>query len=284
MVAVLHARRCGWLSAQRLGTYLLERARDRGARVVRGSVDAIDLEGGRVQRAWVEGRAIACERLVVAAGPGTREVSCMLGVDLPIELEPHVKVAFHDTLGAVPRDAPFLIWSDAQRLPWTDEERDELRAAGLGRLVDRELPPGPHGRPEGDGDAVLMLWGHGADRGASAAVPDPWTGEIVLRGWSAMLPSLRAYFSRLPRPSVDGGSYARTPENRPLIGPLPVSGAYVVGALSGFGIMAAVGAADLIARHMCAEALPPYTGAFLPGRYADPAYRARMREIVSGQL
>ena len=30
VVAVLHARRCGWMSAQQLGMYLLERAHERG--------------------------------------------------------------------------------------------------------------------------------------------------------------------------------------------------------------------------------------------------------------
>src|SRR5687768_231882 len=32
-VAVLHARRCGWFSGQQLGMYMLERAREKGARV-----------------------------------------------------------------------------------------------------------------------------------------------------------------------------------------------------------------------------------------------------------
>ena len=284
-VAVLHARRCGWLSAQQLGTVLLERARAGGARVLRGRADAIEAGRGRVQRVHVGGEAVACERLVIAAGPGTRNVARMLGVELPIDLEPHLKVAFRDTLGAVPRDAPFLVWSDPQRLPWDDAERAELRVAGLGELADGTLWHGPHGRPEGGGDSVVMLWSYGDAAGpVSCDRPDPRTSEIVLRGWSAMLPALRPYFARLPRPRIDGGYYARTPENRPLIGPLPVEGAYVVGALSGFGIMAACGAADLAARHILGEELPPYAEAFLFGRYADPAYRARLPEMVTGQL
>jgi hypothetical protein len=35
------------------------------------------------------------------------------------------------------------------------------------------------------------------------------------------------------------------PENRPLVGPLPVDGAFVTGALSGFGLMSAHGAGEL---------------------------------------
>ncbi|HET8568130.1 MAG TPA: hypothetical protein VFM93_03980 [Candidatus Limnocylindria bacterium] len=131
-----------------------------------------------------------------------------------------------------------------------------------------------------------MLWGHAA-RPASdrLALPDdPRYPEIVLRGWSSMIPALRAYVRRLPRPSVDGGWYARTPENRPLIGPLPLGGAYVAGALSGFGIMAACGAADLVARHVCGEPLPAYAPSFLLERYEDPRYRAMLRDMASGQL
>ena len=31
---------------------------------------------------------------------------------------------------------------------------------------------------------------------------------------------------------IDGGYYCKTQENRPLVGPLPVAGAYMIGALS----------------------------------------------------
>ena len=41
----------------------------------------------------------------------------MIGVDLPIWAERHLKVSFPDTLGAVPRNAPMLIWLDEQHLP-----------------------------------------------------------------------------------------------------------------------------------------------------------------------
>ena len=40
-LAVLHARRCGWFSGQQLGMHLLERARERGVRLIEGRVEAI---------------------------------------------------------------------------------------------------------------------------------------------------------------------------------------------------------------------------------------------------
>jgi len=84
---------------------------------------------------------------------------------------------------------------------------------------------------------------------------------------------------------VDGGYYTRTRENRPLVGPLPVTGAYVIGALSGFGIMASCAAGELLAAHLTGGLLPHYAGAFLLERYQDPAYQ-RLLEAwdETGQL
>ena len=95
---------------------------------------------------------------------------------------------------------------------------------------------------------------------------------MALRGLFPLLPGLRAYLGQRPR--VDGGYYVRTPENRPLIGPLD-QGIYLLGALSGYGIMAALGAGDLLARHVLGENLPPYAKDLAPGRYQDPGYRPK---------
>ena len=71
---------------------------------------------------------------------------------------------------------------------------------------------------------------------------------------------------------MDGGYYTKTRENRFLAGPLPLEGAFVIGGLSGYGIMASNTAADLLADHVTERPLPPYASAFLPSRYDDPAY------------
>src|SRR3989442_1115822 len=46
-VALLHARRCGWFSGQQLGMYLLERAREKGVRLVEGGGGGGEGAGGR---------------------------------------------------------------------------------------------------------------------------------------------------------------------------------------------------------------------------------------------
>ena len=81
---------------------------------------------------------------------------------------------------------------------------------------------------------------------------------------------------RLTRPVADGGYYAKTEENRPLIGPLPVEGAYILGALSGFGIMAGCGAGELLAAHVTGAEVPSYAGAILPdGTHHTPQLELR---------
>ncbi|HMS03661.1 MAG TPA: hypothetical protein PKE51_11830 [Gemmatimonadaceae bacterium] len=49
--------------------------------------------------------------------------------------------------------------------------------------------------------------------------------------------------------------------------------------------MAAPAAAELLAAHITGAALPAYAPAFLPARYEDPVYRARLAQWGStGQL
>jgi glycine/D-amino acid oxidase-like deaminating enzyme len=152
-----------------------------------------------------------------------------------------------------------------------------------------ELPGGAHTRPEGPPGSpiVLMLWDYhrGFVEPVASPVFDPAFPDLVLRGLATMIPGLRAYFDRPPRPAVDGGYYAKTRENRPLVGPLPVRGAYVIGAFSGYGLMAAPAAAELLAAHLTGSPLPGYASAFTLERYDDPAYQRLLASWGStGQL
>jgi glycine/D-amino acid oxidase-like deaminating enzyme len=273
--------------------YLLERAREHGVRLLDGRLERIDTTGGRVRGVQISARGgdvhIATPRFVNAAGPFVGRVGRLLGVDLPVFCERHAKVAFNDVLGAVPRWAPMTIWTDPITLPWSDEERQELSASAEHKRLVEEFPAGVHGRPEGAGDSpvVLLIWTYDIEP-VEPTFPiefDGAYGEICLRGMSRMIPALSKYLTRLPRVVVDGGYYTKTRENRLLSGPLPIGGAYVLGALSGYGLMSSNGAADLLADHITGRALPRYAPAFLPSRYDDPAYRALVEQWGdSGQL
>jgi glycine/D-amino acid oxidase-like deaminating enzyme len=115
---------------------------------------------------------------------------------------------------------------------------------------------------------------------------DPNLGEVLLRGFARMAPRAAAYIGQGRHGFVDGGYYAKTPENRPIVGPLPIDGVFVTGALSGYGIMASHAAGELLAAHMTGGPLPSYADALSPARYADPVYQRRLEtwDAKAGQL
>jgi glycine/D-amino acid oxidase-like deaminating enzyme len=275
-IAVAHARRAGWLSAQQLGSVMLEAARERGVKLVRGKVVGIDT-GERVRAVHIERngerRSLEATHVVLAAGPMQKEMAQMVGVELPIYAERHHKVSFADTNG-VPRSAPMLIWLDAQRLPWSEEEHAALEADEDARWLLEEFPAGVHGRPDGAHATIVLFNHHGEAVEPEFPLPEPppHYAEIALRGMSTMVPALQTYAGKPTRPYVDGGYYIKTRENRPLIGPLPIDGAYVSCAYSGFGVMASCASGELIARHITGAALPDYAPAFMLSRYQDPEY------------
>ena len=294
VLAALHARRAGWFSAQQLGMYMLDQARARGVEFVNAAVTGIETSRGRINSVRLsDGSTISAPHFVNAAGPFVKEVGQMLGVDIPVFTELHLKVSFRDPLGVVPRAAPLLIWTDPQNLPWSEIERDFLAKEADTRWLLEEMPAGAHTRPEGgvDSDIMLLLWEykhHQVHPTSRAVVPPPLDEmypEIALRGMAALLPRFEEYFTRMPQPMLDGGYYTKTQENRPLIGPLPVEGAYLIGALSGYGLMSACGAGELLAAHITGSELPSYASAFSLDRYQDPKYQKLLENWESdGQL
>jgi len=294
VVAMLNPRRCGWLSAQQLGMYMLNAAKARGARLVSGRLTDVAVQGGRICGVTVSNgsgsRQIATATFVNAAGPYINNVGAMIGIKLPVFNELHGKIAFNDTLGIIPRHVPLMIWNDPVYLPWSEEERQELGAFEDTRWLLEEFPAGVHFRPEGLGQSpvLLILWTYDIEEQEPVWPPtfDDFYPEIVLRGLTRMVPALSAYINKMGRPVVDGGYYCKTRENRPLVGPLPVEGAYIIGALSGFGVMACPAAGELLAAHITGSEMPDYAAAFQLDRYEDPAYQKLLEgwDATSGQL
>lgn len=285
-VAMLHPRRCGWLSAQQLGMYLFQEAKAHGVTFLSGRVTGVEIEGGCVRAVHVGEETIATGAFVVAAGPLLKETAQMLDVELPVFNELHGKISFEDHLAVVPRDAPLMIWNDPVKLIWTGEERAELAADEETRWLVESFPAGVHFRPEGGSHSnmILALWTYDVDV-MEPVWPtrfEPTYPEIVLRGLARMVPGFSVYAGRLRNVYVDGGYYCKTKENRPLICPLPVEGGYVIGALSGYGIMASQAAGELLAAHVAGGTLPGYAPAFHLSRYEDARYQALLAEWDSG--
>jgi sarcosine oxidase, subunit beta len=288
-VGAIHVRRAGWFSAQQLGAWMLDQGKDRGLDILVDEVTGIEMAAGAIRSVSLAGGGeIATEVVIDAAGPLAAQVAALAGVDLPLFSELHIKVAYRDHLGVVPRDAPMFIWSDTQRLDWSKEEREALAEQGRGDLLG-EMPIFCHARPEGGAGSpyLLGLWEyHGLVQEPSWPLPeDPLYPEVVVRGLTTMVPGFDLYQERLPQSVVDGGYYTKTRENRPLIGPAGPSGFNLIAGLSGFGVMVAAGAAELLATHIIGAELPAYSDAFLLDRYDDADYVASIGgSMSSGQL
>jgi glycine/D-amino acid oxidase-like deaminating enzyme len=277
----VHALRAGWFSAQQLGSWMLREAQARGLQLLKGEMTSVDESDGRVGSVTVDGERIETPIVVNAAGPMVKRVAAMVGVDLPVFSEVHIKIAFRDHLGVIPRSSPMVIWADPQVIDWSAEERDGLEELGRHDLLGT-MPAACHYRPEGgEGSQWLVgLWEyHRLIQEPSWPLPDdPLYPEAVLRGLTTMVPGFAPYLDHLPQPLVDGGYYTKTRENRPLVTRLGPEGSFLVGAFSGFGVMASAAAGELMASMICEAELPAYATAFSFDRYEDPEY---LREIDS---
>lgn len=283
LTALLHIRRGGAVDSQQMGQVMLERFRQAGGRRLRARVVGLEARDGFDLRFEGAEPALRARRIVNAAGPFLNELAGMLGELLPVRNVLQQKIAFDDRAGAIPRGMPFSIDLDAQQLDWSDDEREALAAdPDLGHLAG-ELPGGVHCRPEGgDGGTWLKLgWAINEAESPPSREPalDESFPEIVLRAAARLNPALKTYYGCLPRSRVHyGGYYTMTEENRPLIGPMATEGAYVAGAMSGFGTMAACAAGELCAAWIAGGPLPAYGAALAPGRYDDPALMAELRD------
>jgi glycine/D-amino acid oxidase-like deaminating enzyme len=270
--------------------YLLEQARLDGCRFQSCRVEEVILTGNRVSGVRLSGgERLDTPVFINAAGPFLAEVGRMLGEDLPVHTELHLKVVMKDSLRVVERSAPLLIWDDVQYLPWEEEERIALDEDQDTRWLTGPFPSGAHTRPEGGRESqnIILLWEYQTKLMEPVWPPDldEMYPEVALRGMSTMLPRMREYFAHMPRPQLDGGYYTKTMENRPLMGSLHADGAYLIGALSGYGIMSACGAGELLAAHVSGGELPAYAASFEPNRYENPEYLEQLQNLdLSGQL
>jgi glycine/D-amino acid oxidase-like deaminating enzyme len=279
---VIHIRRAGTVSGQQLGQVMLSRFRAQGGHRRTGTVTSIS-QGGQFVVELGGGARISSDVLVNAAGPFVNAIAGMLGVKLPVWNVLQQKIAFNDTQKAIPRRMPFTIDLDSQTIDWDDQDRDVILDDPDLTWLAQEMPSGIHCRPDGGDNGTWVKLGWAFNEAPVEETFEPEFNdifpEIVLRGAARLDPALKTYYGRLPQAmSHYGGFYTMTEENWPLIGPMGVDGAFVVGAMSGFGTMAACAGGDLCAGWVLGEAMSDDARALSPARYDDDAL---MRELRS---
>ena len=277
VATVLHIRRAGDISGQQLGSHMLERLRERGGKLIQGRVAGIERAAAfDLMTKGKEVSSVRADVMVNAAGPYVGEVAALLGETLPVTNVFQQKIAFEDVQGVIDRRMPFAIDLDDQVIDWTDEERALLADDPTTRWLTAPMPGAIHCRPDGGERGKWIKLGWAYNKQPSPPTADLPTDvnfpEIVLRGASRLNPALRAYYGRLPsRLSHYGGYYTMTRENWPLIGPMATKGAYVAGALSGYGTMGASATGALIAAWVLRETLPDFARTLSLARYDDKA-------------
>jgi len=310
VTAMMHVKRCGWMNAQQMGTYLLQDARDTGLVQTMSPFEVVGLRdvgsggggGGGVEvdvvgvRDKTNTSTLSASAFVNCSGPFVGKTHDMVpdGLALPIEHEVHSKVIMQDVLEKVPGEAPMMIWNDPVELKWSEEEREMLAEMGgyEAKLLD-PLPAGVHFRPyPGAINSLVMLWEFAHLHIENGRVPqeqpeflDYLYPELVLRGLSQMVPGLEDYLEKIPPSTmVDGGYYSKVPDNMPVIGPAtaePSSRFYSCAGISGYGVMASNAAGELAAMHVAGVELPEYAPAFLPARWSDADY---VDEVARGNV
>jgi len=281
---LVHIRRAGAISAQQVGQYMLQSFKQASGKLINADVSGIDVNNGFEIHAEQSNISIKAERIVNAAGPFIKEIAAMLSVELPVHNTLQQKIAFEDSAKAIPRQMPFSIDLDAQYIDWTDEERELLAESGEHEWLTRELPGAIHCRPEGGdkGSWLKLGWAFNNSPAEPVRTPELMDAfpEIVLRGAARLNPKLKQYYAKLPTARHHyGGYYTLTDENWPLIGAMETEGSFVVGAMSGFGTMAACAAGELCAQTMQALDLPDYASALSPSRYNNDRLMAEIHAL-----
>jgi glycine/D-amino acid oxidase-like deaminating enzyme len=271
--------------------------------------DQIVLALGSKVNTWIK-------RSGASIGPDGSEIQNLTLLDRPLPsfkliLEIHAKVIFRDPLKIIPRGAPLCLFDDAVTLEWSDQQRLWIESQPHLRYLLEPFKGGVHFRPLGEDDELVGIWTYnldvedGFDGFPDHPSIDEYYGEIVVRGLSHFIPALKAYVGTSENPisranpfisNVKAGYYCKTAENRPFIGPAWQEDPRVLlmGCLSGFGIMSAPGAGEIIASYVINQAsgasapmaLPSYAREFLPSRYTDDEYLAKLQKLAgnSGQL
>jgi len=239
-VAATFRQNDGWLSSHEATQGF---AKGSSARfLLQTRATGIGLDGQGVCGVETNRGAISTRTVVNAAGPFAGVVCGMAGVDLPLEPVRRQK-AFISPRPQIPQDAPLTI-DVVQDVYW----RPETGGAYIA-WVD---PDEPAGEPRED---LPLDWDYPAVVLDKLVRLNPFWDEIAatLKGEEI-------------RPSA--GQYVYTPDDQPLIGPMPEVPGFYVNCGYWAGVMLSPEAGRRIARLVTGE-MKPEENALRPTRYAE---------------
>eukprot|EP00475_Leptophrys_vorax_P004679 TRINITY_DN12784_c0_g1_i3.p1 TRINITY_DN12784_c0_g1~~TRINITY_DN12784_c0_g1_i3.p1 ORF type:complete len:464 (-),score=74.85 TRINITY_DN12784_c0_g1_i3:1233-2624(-) len=291
VMSTMHVRNAGWIDAQQMGMSWISRSR---INTLRATVTAVRTSSSVVTGVICRDQDghlvdISTPVFVNASGPFLQHTNSLITRDdfcshLGIANELHCKVLLKDELNVIPdkKLVGQMICGDSISLDWSSEELSMLTDDPELERWTRSLPPGLHFRPSSSGNYLVILWQvvhekiHGDSKYPDVEVDkffDDLYPELVVRGLSQYIPAFANYVGKITRgsSSIDGGYYTHASDNRPIIGPVPgVKGAFVCGGFSGYGIMAAPGAGELVANYIGDQsALPSFRSSIAVDRTVE---------------
>jgi sarcosine oxidase subunit beta len=194
----------GWCDTSGATMGFAQAARRLGVEIVEETpVTGIRVEGGRVVGVEIQQGAVATPLVILCAGPQTRQVGALAGVELPVD--PYRRMSFiTEPFAAIPATVPMTI-EFATGLYFHPESHGFLFG-----MANRDEPPGFDKTVDEDWMATTVE--------ALVARAPAFEEASILRGWA--------------------GFYEVTPDDNPLLGWVgELAGLAVAAGFSGHGFM-----------------------------------------------
>jgi sarcosine oxidase subunit beta len=224
----------GWLDPRRLTSGYASASRSHATFVTNTTATGFLYGGEQIRGVSTTRGDISCAAAVVAAGPFSRVVAQLAGVDLPLTFVRRHRMMMPQ-VPEVPPDAPMTI-DEETGAHW----RPALQGANL-MWTAPDVPAGPplEDVPASDEFAFGLL--------------DPASDHSVAR--------ISPFWQRVWERNTEqwwlrAGQYSYSPDHRPLLGPTRVAGLYVNCGYSGHGIMGSAGGSRIVIDTVTGELAP----------------------------
>ena len=279
-------KKAGNVDSITMGNLMLQKAKAAGLKFQEGTITAITKTAKGFTITLDHTTPLEANQIIIATGPFINHLAKMLDFEFPVWNTLQRKFLIPDPKGIIPEDMPFTIYADGQYLDWSAEEKAFFESEEALKWLTQKFPGAIHIKPASG--RIKMGWAFSTQKTVPQWEIPPFEHfpQAVLKGASRFIPALKVYAENIPTPLIEyGGYYTRTEENWPLIGPTVIDHVYVVGALAGFGSMAACAAGELCAKHLLGKALPWYADYFHPDRYNNPVIKKEIDLLdIDGQL